>query len=493
MGELFVNLNELIVHPQIIPTALIPLTVLSVALSALATLVASLFGVHLKAEGPKKLLEVLFKPKILISAIILNLLIIGSLKVINYTKNLPSFELTIKRKQTNYAKSSDYSYSESLQHTPLPILKTKPAPKKMKVIEVATKQLDHGSVRGAVVVGDRFFVGMHDGYVREFHAQSFELFRTFYIGTAVTPAPVIYKNKLYVGEGTHDTHHARIYKFDLKTGHYENSHETLGHTEGQPVIGKHQDHALLFAVAGSDGVVAIHPDTMEKVWHQIPGHVDAAVRIQAGRVFAGSGREKHDGTSYRAFASAYHFETGEELWQRELPASSWMQPLTFKNRVCFVFGEVYFKSNVGGFACFDQKTGESRTSYMHFNPVVAVPILVENDIILSDLMGNICRVSAFNAKVKWCQKTHEHKFSLANVMYDLNHHVLVYPSHKNGIYVLDPKDGRIITKWKPKKEEWLATVAPVAFSKFGWIVIDRKKNMRLLKPVNLLSAKLNRH
>ena len=55
------------VHPLIVPTVLIPLTLVSMGISVIATFIAGLFGVKLKAEGPKRLLELLFKPKILIS------------------------------------------------------------------------------------------------------------------------------------------------------------------------------------------------------------------------------------------------------------------------------------------------------------------------------------------------------------------------------------------------------------------------------------------
>ena len=69
--------NELV--PMILPTVMIPLTLVSVGISVVATFIAALFGIELKMEGPKKLLEVLLKPKILVSALALNSLIFGGM------------------------------------------------------------------------------------------------------------------------------------------------------------------------------------------------------------------------------------------------------------------------------------------------------------------------------------------------------------------------------------------------------------------------------
>ncbi|NBO38699.1 hypothetical protein EBU99_08960 [bacterium] len=48
----------------IIPTVMIPLTALTVALTMVASFIAGLFGIRLKTEGPRRLLEVLLKPRV---------------------------------------------------------------------------------------------------------------------------------------------------------------------------------------------------------------------------------------------------------------------------------------------------------------------------------------------------------------------------------------------------------------------------------------------
>jgi len=487
-----VNSSEIILHPQIIPTVLIPLTALSVALSALATFIAALFGIKLRAEGPKKLLEVLLKPKILITAILANLAIIGGIKAFDYYRNLPSFEFRISMTQGRLAEGSNADYPNVHQQSPAPVVNESGPSLKLELTEIANVSMKDGSFRGAVVSGDQFFVGSDEGYVFEYSLPSLELKRKFFVGSKVSPAPIIFNQKLFVGEGTHNTHHARIYRFDLKTGDFDGAIQTKGHTEGQAVVAEDQGKALIFGVAGSDGVIAADPVSLKKVWHQIDGHTDAAVRVHDGLVFSGSGREKNDGKSYRAYATAYDFHSGKKVWQRELPASSWMQPAAYNSQVCFVFGEVYFKSNIGGFACYDSKTGATRTSYMHSQPVVAVPIIVGDDLVISDFMGSVCRVSMLTGKQKWCRATSEMKSSLANAVYDSEHHVLVYPSRKDGLYVLNPRNGDIILNWKPQGEEWNESLAPVAISNWGWILTDMKGKIRLLKPTLNLSAKLDK-
>ena len=69
--------------PMILPTVMIPFTLVSVGLSIFATFIAGLFGIQLKLEGPRKLLEVLLKPKVLLTALALNVLILGGMWQVN--------------------------------------------------------------------------------------------------------------------------------------------------------------------------------------------------------------------------------------------------------------------------------------------------------------------------------------------------------------------------------------------------------------------------
>ena len=101
-----------LVQNLIIPTVMIPLTAITVALSMLASFIAGIFGIHLKTEGPKRLLEVLLKPRVLLGALALNIAILGGIHGYNYIKNYPRFLWTIERAQADQAKPSQRAYGQ---------------------------------------------------------------------------------------------------------------------------------------------------------------------------------------------------------------------------------------------------------------------------------------------------------------------------------------------------------------------------------------------
>ena len=295
----------------IIPTVLIPLTALTVAITSIAGMIAGWFGVKLHTEGPKQLLEVLLKKRVLISMLVLNIIGWGLYKGFIYVENLPSFIFTIERHSKSEAHSSGENYDES-RFRPHDYKGEIFPPKDLSIKLIREKKYAKGAFRSGVVSGPSIFYGMDDGFIREIDKKTLETKREFFIGKEVSTRPVIFKNKLYAGEGTHNTHHARIYSFDLKTGRFINSFTTAGHTEGQPVIGSYQGRDLIFITAGADGLYALTPELSE-VWHKTDGHIDATVSIENGVVYAGTGVEK--GSSHdHSYAVAYDYMTGNQRW-----------------------------------------------------------------------------------------------------------------------------------------------------------------------------------
>ncbi|MBT4792760.1 MAG: PQQ-binding-like beta-propeller repeat protein, partial [Halobacteriovoraceae bacterium] len=359
-----------------------------------------------------------------------------------------------------------------------------------KITQQKLIKLDGGVFRAGAVSGQSVFFGTSKGNTFEIDRANNEIKREFYTGTFLTPGPLIWNNSLIIGEGTHDIHHARIYFYDLLTGKLTKSFTTKGHTEGQATIGTYKNKTLLFAVAGSDGVYALDPTSHDKdnnvsvKWHEIVGHTDASVAIADGVVFVGTGREKGNAEKYKTYAAAHEFNTGKLLWKRELPASSWMKPITISSLVCFVYGEVYFKSQLGGLQCFDQKSGEPKQSYHTTQPVITIPIRVGHRIYFSDLKGTIHAIDTKKKSILWRAKTKAAKgLAFAGLSYDEHRNVLVFASKKNGLFVFDPLSGKTIHNWVPKKEEteWKKTYASVTITKEGWWVADMKGNLRFLK------------
>ena len=300
----------------IIPTVMIPLTAVSVLLTMIATFIAGLFGITLKAEGPKKLLEVLLKPKILVGALILNGLILGGVWGYEYYQNLPSFIFTIKNKQKQLALNSEINYTDVLRR---PVKKNRVYKDKefsgLNVQQDWSVKIPKGVFRSGVLSGGRLFLGSMDGLIYEIDPKEGKIIRKFFVGTFVSPGLVIHDNVLYSGEGTHSTHYARIYAFNLKTGLLQSTYETKGHTEGSPVIASFEGKTKLLAPSGSDGMHAINLSDMKRSWRTFDGHVDASAFTDNGLAFAGTGREKGDASKHRSFAVAYNFNNGEKIWK----------------------------------------------------------------------------------------------------------------------------------------------------------------------------------
>ena len=437
----------------IIPTVLIPLTAVTVAITSLAGIIAGWFGIKLHTEGPKQFLEVLLKKRVLAGAIVLNLVIIAAYKGYHYYQNYPRFLMTIKNQSAINAKQSSFNYLESKGREHFYLGKINKA-KLNSVNFISENQIPAGAFRSGVISGDFIFYGSDDGFIYEFDKKNLSIFRKFFVGTIITTRPIIFQGKIYVGEGSHDTHHARVYSFSLKTGEFLNSFTTKGHNEGQPLIVSHNGIDLMFVVAGKDGVYAINPNTMEEIWHQNDGHIDATVSHENGVIYTGTGVEKDNGFGSK-FAVAYDFATGKKIWQTELPLSNWMHPSITMENVCYSLGEIYNPSQVGLLYCLNKKDGTPSISIPFESPLTSKPFYIKDTaskneyIFLSKINGEVCGIDLNKKEKMWCQKTTKAKniSSFSSFDYDSKRGVLWYPSHDQGLYAFDPLSGKVIFRW----------------------------------------------
>jgi outer membrane protein assembly factor BamB len=468
----------------IIPMVLIPLTAVTVVLTSLAGIIAGWFGIKLHTEGPKQFLEVLLKKRVLISMIIVNLVGIGCYKGYIYVKNLPRFITTINRHSDNEAVLSHKIYSESFTRNHDFLGKIIDPKFKSLTLEKNIK-LPKGAFRSAAISGDSMFYGVDDGNIYEINKNDLSVIRKFYVGTQVTTRPVLYQNKIYTGEGSHDTHHARIYSFDLRTGKYLNSFTTKGHTEGQPYLGQYHGRDLLFAVGGSGGVYALDPNTMKEVWHQFDGHVDGTVTVENNFVYVGSGVEK--GTLRdRSYAIAYDFETGNKIWKKELPLSNWMHPIVTSTDVCYVLGEIYFDSSVGLFYCLNKLDGTPHFSLPFNAPIASKPFYIRDGqneyAFFADFKGEACGVDLIKKEKMWCYKTGKETtdYALSSFEYDSKRGILWYPSLDNGIFAFEVKTGKVLTHWmpNPKDGKWKSNYAAVNIDGDDLFLLDIAGNLR---------------
>lgn len=471
----------------IIPTVLIPMTALTVLMSSLAAMIASWFGIKLKTEGPKQFLEVLLKKRVLLTMVFLNLLSWGIYKSYRYTQTLPSFIFTVKYNSKKNARSSSLHYDDEhfRKYNFFGNIKN-PAHVFLEFEKII--KLPKGAFRSGLLGKESLFYGTDDGFIYEIDKNTLSIKRKFFVGTQVSTRPIIYKNRIFVGEGDHLTHHARIYSFDLQNGQFINSFQTKGHTEGQPVIKTFPQGDLMFLTAGKDGLYAINPLTMEQKWHQIDGHLDATVSEENEIIYAGTGVEK--GTAHdKSFGIAYDAFTGKKIWKTELPFSNWMHPIPTLNFICYVLGEIYLPSRVGLFYCLDKKNGTPVFSIPIDSPLASKPFyLREKDkefIYFSDMNGRIYGVDLLSKEKMWTQETQikKNNHSFTSLDYDFNHGVLWYPAFDNGIWAISPLTGKVISHWAPEKNElkWNENYGAVNFDETNLYHLDILGYLRKFK------------
>lgn len=442
----------------VIPTVLVPLTALTVLLSSIASIIAGWFGLKLKTDGPKQLLEVLLKRRVILAAIGFNILCYGVYYSYQYIKNYPRFLSTIERKQMAITGANFYDLPADRPHL-FTLDKKIPSPA-LELLFTREEKLKGGSFRSVVITKNSLFRATTRGLIEEIDRESLKPIREFFVGTFIATRPVIAKDHLYSGEGSHDTHHARIYSYDLQTGKLKASYQTKGHTEGTPIFTNYQGHDILIAVAGKDGVHAMTAPDLRPLWKANDGHIDASVAIRDGFVYAGTGNEKNKQTAEKRYASKYDLITGKTLWKKELPLSNWMQPIaTDSGLICYVLGEIYFKSDLGSLYCLDAKTGNPVISIPAASPLVGKPTYVnfngDEYIYGADLKGVLYAFSLNQRKTLFQFAPKElSDYALSSPTFDPVTQTLLYQGPYGDLYVLDAFSGAKIAEYAFKSESF---------------------------------------
>jgi len=447
----------------VVPTVALPLATIMFLLNAIISWVASLFGLKLNWQGPRELLRVLLRPRIIVVAVLLNFATVGAAYAWRHMRTMASplveVEWMNERLQHRWgAVGAGRTYTDSTGR----VTEVAQQADRSSVQSVVFRQLwrvkvGRALMGAATVAGNSVFVGSVDGYVYEYDESDGKLLRRFFVGGEISPDPVVWKNRLFVGEGTHDTNGARLYAFDLTSGRFLGAVSTKGHTEGTPTVA-HDDRSgrdeLLF-VAGTDGIYAVDPVTLKEDWHFVGGHTDADPRVLGGRVYFSTGVEKGvPGTKH--FAYALDLATGVTVWKAETVASGWMPGAFIGHEVCFGVGEIYTKSSFGQLSCYDVDTGRSGTAATADAPLLSVPLRVGSHVIVADRDGEVCGMAFPRGNRAWCHATHgEENASLTYVAPG----VVIYPSANQGLLAFDPETGRTLATWKPGAAEgaWART------------------------------------
>lgn len=414
----------------IVPTILLPLAFLSTGISIVATFIASLFGVELKAEGPKKLLEILLRPKVLISALILNGVIYGGFHLYEYLKNGPYPDFYVQLKNNDIAFNKKASLSS----------------------DGWTQNLEEGIFARGYIHGSELFVGGIDGNLFVLDNETGKIKNKIFFGKFLSPSPIFFDNHLFFGEGLHESHDMHIYKFNPSTKTVVASLQTKGHTEIYPVISQIEDKSILFQSAGGDGLYAIDPNTMKPLWHYVDGHMDAFTLVHNKHVYIASGIPEEEIGVKRPFAYKIDALSGNLVWKKELPLSSWYGPILVQNNICFIQGEIHVTSNVGGIVCFDEE-GKRAQSLVIDNPIIGKPIVKDHMVYFNDYYGDLYAWNAKSNMISW-----KLSFDLKNGSYSsmqwFNENVIIHALSDGRILFVNIEDGKILREEKfPAKEK----------------------------------------
>jgi len=457
--EILAQLNSIPegIHVGIIPTVLLPFAILSTGISVVATFIAGLFGVKLRAEGPKKLLEVLLKPKILITALIFNALIYGGMQGWQYIKHgpVPAFYQNLRNRNsiaTNSAKSD------------IPGLHWQ-------------QNVEEGLFADGIIIGNELYAGSKEGSLYVFNLKSGALTHRIYIGKFIAPALTHFKGHLYFGEGLHHSHHMGIYKFDLKTKKIVGKFKTKGHTEAQVIATTFKGEDYLFFSAGGDGLYAVDPKTMTKRWHYLNGHMDSHPIIQDGAIYIGTGTPLEDMGKTRPLGIKLDLTTGKELWAQELPLSSWFGPIALPEAVCFPLGEIHIKSSLGGYQCFNF-AGERTKNIFVDSPVMGKQKLVNGKILFNDFKGTVHYWDYQSEAVLWEIDNSSTKYSFSSSQKVDEKHYLFFNRTGDGV-IFDIEEGKVLSKMNFNKDE--SVFADPIVHKDGFIILGLKGTLKNYK------------
>ncbi|MCM2280885.1 MAG: PQQ-binding-like beta-propeller repeat protein [Bdellovibrionaceae bacterium] len=471
--------NEAVVIEAIVPTVVFPFVLVGAILSSLVTAIAGFFGVKWESETPRRLLRWILQPKVLLSAVALNLVVLGGYQLyknfgyrsrplwwIHYQNqpSTPSDRTYVDTWNINQRQANDFAWTGN------------------RLVTGWKTQLPGSSFRGVAISGESLFTGSDDGYVYELDRHDGRVLRKFYVGRAVTPLPLIWNNTLFVGEGVHATTYARVYAFDLVTGKLRGAIQTRGHTEGDLVIGSHNGRTLLFIAAGADGLYAADPLSLQVAWHSPITHFDSGVLVHEGRVYASTGVEKGEA---KAMSSLYalDFATGEILWQTDTAASGWGRPIVSGDSVCIGVGEIYQVKNYGQLACYRASDGANTRALNFRGPVFNTPLTITTStgarVLVTDFRRSACLTDLAQNAILWCHDLELKKPPLYASPAIAGSNILL-PTDV-ALKVLDLNTGRALLEWTPEDgSKWGPTYAGLTLSGQEAYLVDRKGLIRQL-------------
>jgi outer membrane protein assembly factor BamB len=434
----------------------------------------------LRAEGPKRLPELFLKPKIFMVVVLFNIALWGAYKgYLYFLKNAPWPMVLVHAMNSDVGvglkRYGNTDFVRNQERSGLPF-----GQKPNQVLELEWQAKVDGPVFGELLETDgRIFVSNDNGTLTEIDAASGKVIRRFRIGQPLSPAAMIHDNVIYFGEGEHDTHHARLYAFDLASGKLIGSFASKGHIERAAMAVKVGNEDAVVFPAGRDGVYAVSARTLKPLWRWSTGHVDTSPAVDGDTLFIGSGKERGDDTS-EVYIAAVELANGRTIWAKKLSSSAFGSPVVWKDQVCFSFGDVERASEYGQIACYTKDVGEFVQAYNVDGAILGRPLIRGNELTVANIHGGITRIDLEKRKVLWTIYTPVEKRTFASIVIDENEN-LIFPTSK-GLAVYKPGESKERYLWRPPVEKWKGAYTNVLRLKDRWIFADKGGNVFALKP-----------
>jgi outer membrane protein assembly factor BamB len=293
------------------------------------------------------------------------------------------------------------------------------------------------------VFGDRVYVGSDHRKLYCLDAFTGRAIWQVKVAHEIFASPVVTAERLYIGEGLHDTTDARLYCLATATGEELWTFQTRSHIEFSPTL----FDARLYFCAGDDGVYCLDARSGGKLWRHAAARVNMSPAVTEAGVFFGNVGEEP------SFVCLDPRE-GKPLWKRPAPEGVCASPATDGRRVVFGLGNgtfgmsharpagavwcldaadghtiwrrpvgdavltavalsggsAYFGSRDGRLYCLDALSGSVRWSFATGGPVLSSPAVVEQRVVFGSDDGWVYCLDAVSGKPIWKYDTSQLSF-----------------------------------------------------------------------------------
>ena len=200
--------------------------------------------------------------------------------------------------------------------------------------------------------------------------------------------PLLEGNRLFVGEGLHNSFSCKFHCLDAQTGKPNWTFPTGDHIEGGPAMAGQ----LVVFPAGNDGLYALDAETGAQKWNFLADlHIDSTPFVTNGRVYAGSGTSRRFPTLQVVCLDA---QTGSPVWRTPVNLPAWGSPVVAKGRVFVGLGNGRLheparppETPAGALACFDASTGVEQWTFPVADAVFGRPAIAGDRVIFGSRDG----------------------------------------------------------------------------------------------------------